>query len=215
MNIGTRLTIRQLTEHFAYLITSGLSEADIHELRQKNVTDFGTQYMFFNRFFGDNGRVDDAGARQMQAYREVAKQRFGERPCPTWERKLWLRSRGRQFQLGIDGIDGVFEGLRDYGSNRSQNGLPYKPENAREQVQEDAILPLRLLKEEQSYLGEYLNSPTILRWQPFGRRQMLSLIGRRPCLLGSVFITFYRNTSPAFAYRRCIPNVTNDDSTSR
>lgn len=163
---GTRLTIRQLTEHFAYLITSGLSEADIHEMRQKNITDFGTQYMFFNRFFGDNGRVDDAAAQQMQAIREVARQRFGERPCPTWERRLWLRSRGRQFQLGIEGIDGVFEELRDYGSKpRSENNLAYRPESAREQVRRILYFLYDFSEEDQSYLGQYLNSPTILRWQ--------------------------------------------------
>lgn len=35
---GTRLTLRQITEHLAYLITSGLEEIDLAEMREKQAT---------------------------------------------------------------------------------------------------------------------------------------------------------------------------------
>jgi len=163
---GTRLTMRQLTEHLAYIVTSGLEETDIEEMRQKNENPLKAEYMFFNRFFGDNGYADHAAAQQMQSIREVRRQGFGERPCPTWERRLWLRSHGQQFQLGVDGCASDFKLLREHGSRSGNDNRPgLTPDQAREQVRRMLYFLYDFSKEEQSYLSQYLNSPTILRWQ--------------------------------------------------
>lgn len=163
---GTRLTMRQLTEHLAYLVTSGLEESDIEEMRQKNETPLKSEYMFFNRFFGDNGRAEHLSAQQMQAIREVKKQGFGERPCPTWERRLWLRSHGQKFHLGIKDCDKEFELLREHGSRAGSDNRPgLTPDQAREQVRRMLYFLYDFSKEEKSFLSQYLNSPTILRWQ--------------------------------------------------
>ena len=58
---GTQLTMRQITEHLAYLITSGLEESDIAALRSRRPTPLQAEFMFFNRFFGDNGMTDNPG----------------------------------------------------------------------------------------------------------------------------------------------------------
>lgn len=163
---GTRLTVRQITEHLSYLVTSGLEETDIEEMRQNNVAPLKVEHMFFNRFFGDNGRAEHTSAQQMQAILEVRRQRFGERPCPTWERRLWLRSHSHQFQLRVEGCDTEFESLREHGSRSGNDNRPgLTPDLAREQVRRMLYFLYDFSQEGQSYLSQYLNSPTILRWQ--------------------------------------------------
>lgn len=52
---GTRLTIRQFTEHLSYLVTAGQEEIDIKALHLKSPRPLITEHLFFNCFFGDNG----------------------------------------------------------------------------------------------------------------------------------------------------------------
>lgn len=163
---GTRLTMRQITEHLAYLVTSGLEESDIEEMRKNNIAPLKVEYMFFNRFFGDNGQDEHLPAAQMQAIREIQQQGFGERPCPTWERRLWLRSHGKQFSLGVEDCGEEFELLREHGSRSGDDNRPgLTPGQAREQVRRMLYFLYDFSKEEEPYICQYLNSPTILRWQ--------------------------------------------------
>ena len=162
---GTRLTLRQLTEHLAYLVTSGLEEVDIAGMRESGQNPLRAEFMFFNRFFGDNGKADHEAALQMRAVRELRRQGFGERPCPTWERKLWLKLRDRNFQLGVADCDAEFELLRDHGSGPGNDNQPgMTPDQAREQVRRMLYFLYAFPEDDQSYLKQFLNSPTILRW---------------------------------------------------
>jgi len=171
---GTRMTMRQLTEHLAYLLTSGLDEADIESIRKKNQSLLKAEYMFFNRFFGDNGRTIHTSAHQMQAIRKIRQQGFGERPCPTWERRLWLRSHGQKFQLGVGGCEIEFELLRNHGSRAGNDNRPgMTPDQAREQVRRMLYFLYNFSQEDHSYLTQYLNSPTMLRWQAWQEPQSL------------------------------------------
>ena len=113
---GTRLTLRQLCAHFAYMITSGLTHADIVQMSQRAERPPMSEFMFFNRFFGDNGKEDDDDAGQLRAVREVRNQGFGTRSAPTWERKLWLQSQGLSFHLNAADCEDEFEALRRYGA---------------------------------------------------------------------------------------------------
>lgn len=163
---GTRLTLRQITEHLAYLITSGLDEIDLAQMREKQATPLRAEFMFFNRFFGDNGKTDHPAALQMRAVHEIRRQGFGERPCPTWERKLWLKLRDQYFQLGVEDCDAEFELLRSHGSGPGSDSQPgLTPDQAREQVRRMLYFLYDFPKDDQSYLMQFLNSPTILRWQ--------------------------------------------------
>lgn len=163
---GNRLTIRQLTEHLAYLVTAGLEEANIEEIQRKKNRHLMVEYMFFNRFFGDNGRTVHPADSQMQGIRMIQQQGFGERPCPTWERRLWLRSHGQKFQLGVNGCEKEFELLRDHGSKAgSGKQIGLAPEQAREQVRRMLYFLYDFSKEEESFISQYLNSPSILCWQ--------------------------------------------------
>jgi len=163
---GTRLTLRQITEHLAYLVTSGLEEADIAEMRARGLTPLKAEFMFFNRFFGDNGKADHTPALQMRAVQEIRRQGFGERPCPTWERKLWLKLREGNFRLGVEDCDAEFELLREHGAGPGNDNRPgMTPDQAREQVRRMLFFLYDFTEDNTSFLKQFLNSPTILRWQ--------------------------------------------------
>jgi hypothetical protein len=162
---GARLTMRQITEHLSYCITSGLEETDVEEMRLKGC-DYGTEFMFFNRFFGDNGSEEHAAAQEMQAIRQIKLQRYGERLCPTWERKLWLRTKIKNFSLNVENFEWEFDSLVASGSKQKVEDKPsiIRPENAREQVRR-VLFFLYKFSDGDSYLSQYLNSPYILNWR--------------------------------------------------
>ncbi len=160
---GTRLTMRQLTEHLAYMITSGLNENDIRALQQCHPRPLVAEYMFYNRFFGDNGCKPDAAAFEMKAVEEIARQGFGTRPCPGWEHRLWLRTEHAQVALGIDSLEDEFEKLRRHGA-RSATVEGMTPDQARQQVRRMLFFLYDFPSQQKSYLGQYVNSPTLLDW---------------------------------------------------
>lgn len=165
---GTRLTIRQFTEHLSYMVTAGLEEADILLLQRKSPRPLITEYLFFNRFFGDNGCIPDDSAREMKAVQAVEKQGFGERPSPRWEHRLWLRSCGPSTKLGVAVLEKEFDKLRRHGSHEPVYGnMTY--EQAREQVRRMLFFLYDFKPEDRNYLSQYLNSPTLLDWYNWQR----------------------------------------------
>ncbi len=163
---GTRLTLRQLTEHLAYLVTSGIEEADIQQMQARGERQLKARYMFFNRFFGDDGRKDDIPALHMRAVQEVRRQGFGGRPCPTWERKLWLKLRGANFRLNVPECDVEFDRLREHGSGGgydSSRGL--LPDEAREQIRRMLYFLYDFEAGDRTFLQHYLNSAMLLQWR--------------------------------------------------
>lgn len=163
---GVRLTIRQLTEHLAYMITSGLDSAELLKMRQRHFRPLKTDFLFFNRFFGDNGRTDDLAAQKMKAVYEIRKQGFGHKPCPTWERKLWLNTRGQAFAWELPECKNEFELLSKHGARAGQGTIPgLSSDQAREQMRRMLYFLYDFRPEEENYLTQYLNSANILRWQ--------------------------------------------------
>jgi len=165
---GTRLTLRQLTAHFAYMITSGLGHEEVVKLSQRAVPSLVTEFMFFNRFFGDNGCEVDELARQLRAVEATRKHGFGARPCPTWERRLWLQSEGLSFGLRASGCDTEFELLRRCGAKLTPEH-DVRHTEAREQVRRMVFFLHRFEENDNgAFVKTFLNSPMILsfaRWQ--------------------------------------------------
>ena len=165
---GTRLTLRQLCAHMAYMITSGLDYADILKMAQRAKPPLMSEFMFFNRFFGDNGSVPDPLAAQLKGVKVVRDQSFGSQPCPTWERRLWLRSRGQSFTLRAQMAPEDFETLRQCGAGLSLDD-EISRSDARNQVRR-AVFFLHDIAEdkEQGFLRAFLRSNMLLdfvRWQ--------------------------------------------------
>lgn len=165
---GTRLTLRHLCGHLAYVLTSGLGHADIMKMSQKAARPLMSEFMFFNRFFGDNGKDDDSAAGQLRAVREIRNQNFGNRSAPTWERRLWLQSKGLAFRLNATGCEDEFDTLRRYGA-----GLVFDQsiadDQARRQVRRMVFFLHRFdSNDDGTFLKAYLNSLMIVdftRWQ--------------------------------------------------
>jgi hypothetical protein len=148
-----------------YMITSGLDEADILAMQQKSPRPLVAEYLFYNRFFGDNGSLKDSAAFEMKAVQEIAEQGFGVRPCPGWEHRLWLRSGSSSLTLGlgIEMLDAEFEKMCRHGSRAAQvEGMT--SDQAREQVRRMLYFLYDFQSAERNYLGQYLNSPTLLDW---------------------------------------------------
>jgi hypothetical protein len=165
---GTRLTLRQLCAHMAYILTSGLSYADIVRMSKRAIPALMAEFMFYNRFFGDNGRDVDGPATQLQAVRAVREQGFGSLPCPTWERRLWLRSCGQSFQLAAARCPDDFEVLWEYGAGlrRDEAISGYQ---SREQIRRTVFFLHDFGQtDDGSFLKAFLRSVMLLdfaRWQ--------------------------------------------------
>ena len=86
---GERLTMRQISAHFSYMLTSGL---DCSSVNNKALTgDLGPleRNLFVNRFWGDDGTEDEPGALQMKAIRVFGEQHLNSQYSPALERGFW------------------------------------------------------------------------------------------------------------------------------
>lgn len=165
---GTRLTLRQLSAHMAYMITSGLSHDDASAIARRANPPLMAEFMFFNRFFGDNGVEIDEPALQIRAVRAAREEGFGDQPSPTWERRLWLNSRGQSFTLRAAATPEDCELLLHIGAGKrivdSITGA-----QAREQVRRIVFfLHSFETADDGRFLSSYLKSEMLLafaRWQ--------------------------------------------------
>ena len=161
---GIRLTIRQITEHLSYMITSGLEEVDVLSMQKESTITQTTEYLFFNRFFGDNGCQPHLPANEMKSVQIIRSQGFGERPSSRMEHQLWMKSTRATFELGIELLAEDFEELHRQGSRETiYKGI--SPNRAREQVRRMIYFLYTFKEDEKDYLGQFLNSTTLLNWQ--------------------------------------------------
>ncbi|MHB8993703.1 MAG: hypothetical protein ACYC63_00465 [Armatimonadota bacterium] len=169
---SSRLTLRQLSAHLAYIITAGLSCREATALAdQPGRSALDGRFMFFNRFFGDDGEQVDSPALQLRAIRAAREQGFGRRLSAVWERRLWQSPAERDKALVVAGFQEGFEALCAVGAARVSSEAPAQAA-AREQARRalfflDSLAP----KEGSRYLTTYLNSPMILQytaWQNEG-----------------------------------------------
>lgn len=157
---GNRFTLRQLTAHLAYLITSGLNYQDVQKIME-NASELSTaEFMFFNRFFGDDGNKIDQAAQQLKTIREIRKEEFGIQVCPVWERRIWMKREDTDYLPNIKGLDNDFARLH-INAIKSDTKNSYK---AREQIRRIMFFLNNFSEEDQGkYIKTYLNSPMILK----------------------------------------------------
>jgi hypothetical protein len=120
-----------------------------------------SEFLFFNRFFGDNGKDADQPASQLRAVRSVRLQGFGLRSCPTWERRLWLTTQDTTFQLRAVSAPTDFAMLRSVGAG-VQAGDGIAGEQAREQVRRAVFFLHTFDREDTTFLTVFLRSRMIL-----------------------------------------------------
>ena len=168
---GTRLTMRQFTAHLAYMITAGLEYQDIRDLMSCQEKPPLSDYLFYNRFFGDNGRGGDDAAVQMPVIQAVRTQGFGESPCPNMERHLWLLIHHDMFQTELPPVvQEELQKLRHRGARMPEKDQDKKQDPTPDQAREQARRLLYFLyrdkdrEREKSFLQDFLGSLSILRW---------------------------------------------------
>jgi hypothetical protein len=164
VNYGGRLTMRQLSAHFAYMLTAGLDCDKVDDYLQKKQLFPLEQYMFFNRFWGDNGWSIDVNANQLQATRLIGEQGFGSVYAPSMERLMWLHSDKVSFDLGIKELMPIFKRLL------AKAISPSLPDHyqARTQIRRMVYFfyaESKNRREIDLFLGKFLNSPMLCEYQ--------------------------------------------------
>jgi serine/threonine protein kinase len=175
---GSRFTLRQLTGHLAYMITSGVTYGKVLKMGKKASLPKMTDFMFFNRFFGDSGRKVDEAAIHMPVVGRIREARFGSRPCPSWERRLWSRAKGETFAITAEACKDDFSYLREVGIGfKAESEM--ETQQARDQVRR-MLFFLHDFEENDdgSYPKTFLDSPMIMAfmaWQE-ASKPSLSLV---------------------------------------
>lgn len=164
VDYGDRLTMRQLSAHFAYMLTSGLNCEQIANRLQKKQSFALEQYMFFNRFWGDNGWDKDVNATQLKSDHLIAKQGFGSVYAPSMERRLWLRSEKLSFDLGVPELAPVFKRLLSI----AQSPVSAKHNEARVQIRRMVFFFYEsgaTQNQVAPFLNAFLNSQVLCEYQ--------------------------------------------------
>jgi len=166
---GNRLTMRQMTGHLAYIIVAGLDCEDVQGMSKIALEQQYTHYLFFNRFFGDDGQHEVPEARQLLPIRKIREIELGIYLDPFIERYIW-RKHPNEMRFS----EGAATVLADI---RGNSEIPTK--EVRTQVRR--LLYFMLSPEEQGatqYISGFLRSPMLLTYvrhvennEPFTRSQ--------------------------------------------
>ena len=86
---GVRLTLREMTGHLAYALTGGNDCDQLAGMSATALAARSSSRLFFNRFFGDDGREAAVEAGQMETVRRLRAAGIGQELEPAVERLLW------------------------------------------------------------------------------------------------------------------------------
>ena len=125
---GHRLTLRRISAHLAYSITSGMSCGGIRHRMSGPVAPPLSRFLFHNRFFGFKGDAPEPTAERILAIRRIAPLEMGANPYPDLDRRLWTSEAGlppafvgRAFRVFKDLI--AVEGLRGSAAARRRQEI--------------------------------------------------------------------------------------------
>jgi hypothetical protein len=167
---GERLTLRQITAHLAYGVTSGVGCYDAAGRRQEPFKYPIANFLFFNRFFGDGASGPDERSEQLKAVRAIRAIGPGKHLVPSLERRLWTQNKTEAVPLLPKGLQPVFDELRSVGCGRiSAQGLTAA--EARRQVRRLLFLfgEFESSSEGQEYVGTFLNSKMLALFEEWQR----------------------------------------------
>lgn len=119
---GIHFTMRQISAHFSYMLCSGYTCEQLAKLPEKDRSR-PEKFMFFNRFFGDNGYEIDDRASQLKMISYIREQGFETLLSPGFERELWFSS---YWNLAIPELDTICLRIhrligRDSSANNNEN----------------------------------------------------------------------------------------------
>ena len=147
--------MRQMTAHLAYIITAGLNCEDVQAMSMIALQEQLTRYLFFNRFFGDDGKQESPEAMQLLPVRRIREAELGVYLDPFMERSVWKRQI-REIQLS-ENIIKVLENIPD--------GSESNTDKVRKQVRR--LLYFLLSPHDHGvnqYISGFLQSPMLLTY---------------------------------------------------
>jgi len=171
---GERLTIRQISAHIAYSITSGLDYDGIRKMVRLPNPPPKNEFLFSNRFFGEGAIEKYPETDQLKVVRSLSQLDLGSRPFPTLEHRLW----GKDEEDNLPGfpteLNPLFKALRAFGR---MHMLPedvdgVQPRDARRQMRRMAYFFATLNDELSEFISVFLNStaiPLFVNWQYKGQ----------------------------------------------
>ena len=169
---GDRLTLRQITAHLAYAITSGLSCQDVFGHALQPISRPVTDFLFFNRFWGEGASGFDDRSSQLKAVRVLQRVGIGRQLVPGLERKLWMRDEVEPLPSVPADLQPVFASLRQLGRKLAHvEGM--QPDQGRAQTRRLLFFFGQFAQPDQGrdYLAAFLNSrmlPNFVAWQNAG-----------------------------------------------
>jgi len=169
---GDRLTLRQMTAHLAYAITSGLSCQDVFGHTLQPISRPITDFFFFNRFWGEGAAGFDDRCLQLKAVRALKRVGVGRQLVPSLERKLWMRGEDEPLPTIPADLQPVFASLRQLGRRLTHvEGL--QPDHGRAQARRLLFFFCQFQQPDiaREYIAAFLNSrmlPEFAAWQNAG-----------------------------------------------
>lgn len=152
---NNRLTLRQMTGHLAYAITAGKVCSEVMKLSKLGLEEAFKSSLFFDRFFGDNGKEVVPEALQLLPIRFIREAEFGSFLDPEFEREAWLRR------------DSVSKILGDYPEcfQRLKGHIRSKDEKCRRQFRR-LVFFCREVKsvKDKKFILNFLGSPMLLNF---------------------------------------------------
>lgn len=108
---GGRLTMRQLSAHFAYMLSAGESCEHLKQLAETGQRMYLGDYLFFNKFFGDGAAGSDVRAKQLHMLDVIHAQDFETVLAPAMERRLWLTEKEAVWEPNIPELEDFYKEL--------------------------------------------------------------------------------------------------------
>lgn len=194
---GGRLTMRQLSAHFSYMLCSGYNCAKIREWGAVNPHLKLGDFLFFNHFFGDNADGPDVRANQLRSVHVIREQGFETLQAPCIERYLWLKDPDSTLSPNIPELKDYYEALKkrvhaDF-SNEGDMTIDSHSAMARRQIRRMFYFLYEPAKDNglaQIHFGyfksAFLNSPMLLEYEGW-RKDATCFNNKRTILLGQIF----------------------------
>jgi len=151
---GERLTMRNLIEHFAYIITG-------------NNKGLNSDIYFFDNVFGG---LDDH-AKEITAISLIRRQGFGEHVPSSWKREIWINPNSLESFLIMKSFQHVLDKCLQDGKSKLEKGNLARLRLYR------ILYFLSPLSNEgfdgEKFICSFLNSPGLLIWRKLQDKQML------------------------------------------
>jgi hypothetical protein len=179
---GSRLTMRQISAHFSYMLCSGYNCSQIISLALAGTkfTENAGDYYFFNHFFGDNANAADYRAEQLKSVKIIKAQNFESHLASGFERYFWLNGQKGAVTLNIPELDKYYSKVWKNAcveTDPEKNG----PDGtaARRQIRRMFFFLHTPAEAEKNgfekFMGAFLNSEMLLQYNTWKQNEKLPL----------------------------------------